>query len=387
MDFDFTPTQSLLRDTVRGWAERIVAPRVREYSRAGRFPREVLDELAKQGLFAGVLPEEYGGSEIDYISHGLVAEELSRVCNVVRSFYNVHVSLVALAILRWGGEELRRRYLPDLAALRKIGCFCLTEPNSGSDAGAMETRAIRRGDRWVLRGTKTWITNGPVADVGVVFARTGPAGGEPAITAFVVDMPAPGLLRREIHGKLGMSAASTGELSFADVEVPGTNVLGEVGHGMRVALSALDHGRYTTAAGCVGIAQACLDAAKKYALERTQFGRPIAAFQLVQEAIADMATETEAARWLVYRAGFLRQQGRRNSREVSMAKYFASEVAIRAASKAIQVHGSYGYSDEYPVERFFRDARLNTIVEGTSEVQKLLIGYHELGTRAFAEGR
>jgi butyryl-CoA dehydrogenase len=370
---------------VRGWAERIVAPHVREYSRAGRFPREVLDELAKQGLFASVLPEEYGGSEIDYIGHGLVCEELSRVCNVVRSFYNVHVSLVALAILGWGSDALKRRYLPDLGALRKIGCFCLTEPDSGSDAGAMQTRAVRRGDRWVLTGTKMWITNGPVADVGIVFARTGPAGQDPGITAFLVDLPAPGVERREIHGKLGMWAASTGELCLADAEVPETDVLGEVGHGMRVALSALDHGRYTTAAGCVGIAQASLDAARTYARERTQFGRPIASFQLVQEAIADMATETEAARWLVYRAGFLKQQGRRNSREVSMAKYFASEVALRAASKAIQIHGSYGYSDEYPVERYFRDARLNTIVEGTSEVQKLLIGYHELGIRAFAD--
>ena len=383
MDFDLTPTQILLRDAVKEWAERIIAPRVRDYSRAGRFPREVLGELAEQGLFAGPLPEEHGGAGIDYISHGLVAEELSRVCNVVRSFYNVHVSLVALTILGWGTEEQKKRYLPELAALRKIGCFCLTEPNSGSDAAALGMRAVRQDGRWLLRGTKMWITNGPVADLGIVFARTGPAGEDPAITAFLVEMPAPGLERREIKGKLGMSAASTGELSFADVEVPEENVLGEVGHGMRVALSALDHGRYTTAAGCVGIARACIDAAKKYALERTQFGRPIASFQLIQEAIADMVTEMEAARLLVYRAGFLKQQGRRNAREVALAKYFASEMAIRAASKAIQIHGSYGYSDEYPVERFFRDARLNTIVEGTSEVQKLVIGFHELGIRAF----
>lgn len=383
MDFDLTATQILLRDAVKEWAERIIAPRVRDYSREGRFPREVLGELAEQGLFAGPLPEEHGGAAIDYISHGLVAEELSRVCNVVRSFYNVHVSLVALTILGWGTEEQKKRYLPELAALRKIGCFCLTEPNSGSDAAALGARAVRQDGRWLLRGTKMWITNGPVADLGIVFARTGPAGEDPAITAFLVEMPAPGLERREIKGKLGMSAASTGELSFADVEVPEENVLGEVGHGMRVALSALDHGRYTTAAGCVGIARACIDAAKKYALERTQFGRPIASFQLIQEAIADMVTEMEAARLLVYRAGFLKQQGRRNAREVALAKYFASEMAIRAASKAIQIHGSYGYSDEYPVERFFRDARLNTIVEGTSEVQKLVIGFHELGIRAF----
>ncbi|MBI2528514.1 MAG: acyl-CoA dehydrogenase family protein [Candidatus Rokubacteria bacterium] len=383
MDFDLTPTQVLVRDSVAAWAERIIAPRVREYSRAGRFPRDVLDELAKQGLFAGILPEEYGGSEMDYLSHGLVAEELSRVCNVVRSFYNVHTSLATLAVLGFGTEAQKRRYLPELAALRKIGCFCLTEPNSGSDSASLQTQAVRKGDRWVLRGTKMWITNGTVADLAIVFARTPAAGGESRVTAFLVDLPAPGLERREIHGKLGMWAASTAEVYLTDVEVGDDAVLGEVGHGMRVALAALDHGRYTTAAGCVGIARACIDAAKRYALERTQFGRPIASFQLVQEAIADMVTEMEAARYLVYRAGFLKQQGRRNSREVSIAKYYASEMALRVASRALQVHGSYGYSDEYPVERHFRDARLNLIVEGTSEMQKLIIGSHELGLRAF----
>ena len=297
---------------------------------------------------------------------------------------SVQVSLVEQVILRFGNEEQKERYLPRLCRGEMLGCFALTEPGAGSDAAGIRTQAGRHGDDWLLNGTKTWISNGGVADVAIVFARTDPTGGHRGITAFLLEKETPGFKTMEIKGKLGLRASNTAGLSFKDCLVPGTALLGEVGDGFRIAMAALDNGRYGVAAGCVGIMNGCIDACVGYARERKQFGRPLASFQLVQEMIARMAVDRDAARLLVYRAGDLKDRGIDSTLETSIAKYFASEAAVRAAGDAIQVHGASGYSNAYPVERYLRDAKVATIYEGTSQIQKLIIGEHILGVRAFS---
>jgi alkylation response protein AidB-like acyl-CoA dehydrogenase len=295
----------------------------------------------------------------------------------------VQISLVELSLASWGTEEQKRRYLPALCGGQLIGCFGLTEPNAGSDPSGMETTAVADGDHWVLNGHKIWISNGGVAGLAVVFAQTDKRKGHRGIGAFLVDRGTPGFSTRDMHGKLGLRASNTGEVILGDCRIPKDQVLGRVGDGFKVAMSALDNGRYSVAAGCVGICQGCVEASVRYAKERKQFGRAIGSFQLVQDLIARMIVDTDAARLLVFRAGHLKNQGRRCTREISMAKYFASEAAVRGALDAIQVHGSYGYSNEYPVERYLRDAKVATIYEGTSQIQKLLIASHDLGIRAF----
>jgi hypothetical protein len=382
MDFEPTAEQKMIRDMTREFADREIIPHARENDRLERFPMEILQRMAPLGLLGGPIPKEYGGAGLDYIGHAIVTEEIGRACSSVRTTLSVQISLVEMTLLRWGREEQKRRYLPKLCGGEMIGCFGLTEPDSGSDAGSASTAAVLNQGEWILNGTKTWISNGGVADVAIVFAKTNPAE-KHALTAFLVEKGAPGFSTMNITGKLGLRSSNTAELIFRDCRIPSDSVLGPVGEGFKIAMSALDNGRYSVAAGCVGIIQGCLDASAAYAKTRRQFDRPIGSFQLVQEMIAHMALDLNAARLLVYQAGSLKNGGQENTLETSMAKLYASEAAVRAADAAIQVHGAYGYSTEYPMERYYRDAKVATIYEGTSQIQKLIIGSHLLGIKAF----
>ena len=383
MDFALTEEQQAIREMARKFADEEIAPVARENDIHERFPGDIIQKLGELGLLGGPLPPEYGGAGLDYISYALIIEEIGRACSSVRTTMSAHISLVALTINRWGTEEQKERYLPRLCRGEILGCFGLTEPNSGSDAASLQTSAVQDGDHWVLNGSKMWISNGGVAGVAIIFAQTDKSKGYKGLAAFLVDTNTPGFSAQTIHGKMGLRASNTAQLFLDDVRIPRENLLGKVGEGFKVAMSALDNGRYSLAAGCVGICQACIDACVRYAKERHQFGKPIGSFQLVQDLIARMIVDTEAARFLVWRAGYLKNQGIRNTLETSIAKYFATEAAVRIANDAIQVHGGYGYSNEFPVERYFRDARVGTLYEGTSQIQKLIIGYHALGLRAF----
>lgn len=383
MNFDFTPEQEMVRNLAREFAEREIAPYAAENDRLERFPAEIIRKMAPLGFLAGPIPTEYGGMGLDFIAYALLTEEIGRADSSVRTTLSVHVSLVQLTLLRWASDAQKQKYLLALARGDYLGCFALTEPNAGSDPAGMQTTAVRDGDYWVLNGTKTWISNGGVAGLAIVFAQTDRSKGHRGIAAFLVERDStPGFTAREIKGKLGLRASNTAEIVLENCRVPAENLLGEVGQGMRIALSALDNGRYSVAAGCVGIIQGCIDISVKYAQTRHQFGRPIGSFQLVQEMIADMVVDYEAARYLVYRAGHLKNKGVRNTRETSIAKLFASEAAIRAANNAIQIHGGYGYSREVPAERYWRDARVAAIYEGTTQIQKLIIGRETLGINA-----
>ena len=383
MDFELTDEQRLIRETVRRFAEQELAPAASERDRAGRFPRELVSRMASMGFLGGPIPKAYGGSGLDYISHAIITEEIGRADSSLRTTLSVQVSLVALTLARWGNEDQRRRYLPKLCAGSMLGCFGLTEPNAGSDPASMDTSAVKQGAGWMLNGTKTWISNGTVADLALIFAQTDTANGHHGIAAFLVEQATPGFATRPITDKLGLRSSDTGELIFDNCSVPERALLGSVSQGFSVAMSALDNGRFSVAAGCVGIIQGCLDACIEYAKTRHQFGRPIGSFQLVQDMIARMAVDLDAARLLVFRAGHLKNQGIPNTVETSIAKYFASEAAARAATDAVQIFGAYGYSEEAPVARYYRDAKVATIYEGTSQIQKLLIGSHLLGMRAF----
>jgi butyryl-CoA dehydrogenase len=384
MDFELSDEQRAVREMARKFAEEYIVPVARENDINERFPGDIIEKMGDLGLLGGPVAVEYGGAGLDYISHALVTEEIGKACSAVRTTISVQISLVELSLASWGSEEQKRRYLPAMCSGKLLGCFGLTEPNAGSDPSGMETTAVADGDHWVLNGHKIWISNGGVAGLAVVFAQTDRRKGHRGIGAFLVDRGTPGFSTLDMHGKLGLRASNTGELILEDCRIPKDHMLGKVGDGFKVAMSALDNGRYSVAAGCVGICQACVDASVRYAKERKQFGRAIGSFQLVQDLIARMIVDTEAARLLVFRAGHLKNQGRRCTREISIAKYFASEAAVRCALDAIQVHGSYGYANEYPVERYLRDAKVATIYEGTSQIQKLLIASHDLGIRAFA---
>jgi alkylation response protein AidB-like acyl-CoA dehydrogenase len=383
MYLDLTDEQRAVREMARKFADEYIIPVARDNDINERFPGDIIERMGDLGLLGGPIPVEYGGAGLDYISHALVTEEIGKACSSVRTTISVQISLVELSLASWGTAEQKRRYLPAMCSGKLIGCFGLTEPNAGSDPSGMETSAVADGDHWVLNGHKIWISNGGVAGLAIVFAQIDKSKGNRGIGAFLVDRGTPGFSTRDMHGKLGLRASNTGELILEDCRIPKGQLLGKVGEGFKVAMSALDNGRYSVAAGCVGICQGCVDASVRYAKERKQFGRVIGSFQLVQDLIARMIVDTEAARLLVFRAGHLKNQGRRCTREISMAKYFASEAAVRCALDAIQVHGSYGYSNEYPVERYLRDAKVATIYEGTSQIQKLLIASHDLGIRAF----
>ncbi|MGH2979079.1 MAG: acyl-CoA dehydrogenase family protein [Solirubrobacterales bacterium] len=382
MNLDLTDEQRLIRETARDFADREIVPRARENDRAERFDLDLVKRIADMGYLGAPVSEEYGGRSLDYISYGLIVEEIGRGDSSARTVVSVQTSLVAGSIEQWGTEEQKREILPKLCAGEWLGCFGLTEPGTGSDAASVATRATKRNGGWSISGSKMFISLGNNAQVAMIFAQTDPEKKHRGVACFLVPTDRAGFSAQEVHGKLGLRASDTAELALDSVEVSDEEMLGEVGDGFKIAMSALDRGRYSVAAGCVGIAQGCVNESVKYAQERRQFDRPIASFQLVQELIADMVVDADAARLLVWRAGHLKDQGRPSTLETSIAKYYATEAAVRCANAAIQVHGGYGYIDEYPVERYMRDARVTTLYEGTSQIQKLIIGRHATGINA-----
>jgi alkylation response protein AidB-like acyl-CoA dehydrogenase len=383
MDFQLSDEQQLIRQTALAFCAAEIAPHAAEWDRTETIDRGIVEKLASVGFLAAALPEQHGGMGLGVVDYTLVVEELGRADSNVRGIVSVSNGLYGNTVARWGTAEQRARLLPTLATGQELGCYALTEPGAGSDPAGLQTRAVRDGDGWRLSGQKIFITLGSWASWALVFARTGEAGSR-GITCFTVPTEAEGFEARPIKGKLGLRAQDTAELYLDGVRVGPDDVLGEVGGGFKVAMSALDRGRISLGAGCVGIAQGCLDASVTYTKERTQFGRSVASFQLVQELLADIAVETEAARLLVWRAAATADRGERHTVEASYAKYFASEVAVRAANAAVQAHGGYGYVDEYPVGKYLRDARVTTLYEGTSQIQKLLIGRALTGENAFA---
>ncbi|HPA95974.1 MAG: acyl-CoA dehydrogenase [Acidobacteria bacterium] len=373
MRIELSEEQLLLQDTVRRFAAEVVAPRAKEIDESGVFPREFFARAAELGLTGVAVPEQYGGAGMDVVSYCLVIEEISRACASSGVILSVNNSLVCDPILAFGTEEQKREFLTPLAAGEKIGCFALTEPDAGSDAAALRTTARRDGDDYLLDGSKVFITNGLAADVAIVFASVDLSRGHKGITAFLVPMDTPGLTRGGHQYKLGVQASGTTELFFENLRVPARYRLGDEGQGFRIAMATLDGGRIGIAAQAVGIARGAFEEARRYARERQQFGRAIAEFQTIQFYLADMAVEIDAARLLTWKAAWKKQQGGRYSLEAAQAKLFASEAAQRVTNKALQIHGGYGYTREYNVERYFRDARITEIYEGTSEIQKLVI--------------
>ncbi|MER5685270.1 acyl-CoA dehydrogenase family protein [Streptomyces sp. NPDC002205] len=383
MNLELSEEQEAVRQLAKDFVAREITPHVVEWDRAENVDRSIVKKLGSLGFLGLTVPEEYGGSGGDHLAYCLVTEELGRGDSSVRGIVSVSLGLVAKTIATWGDEEQKRQWLPRLTAGEAIGCFGLTEPGTGSDAGNLTTKAVRDGDSYVINGTKMFITNGTWADVVLLFARTGDTPGHKGISAFLVPTDTPGLTRRTIHGKLGLRGQATAEVVLEDVRVPAATLLGPEGKGFSVAMSALAKGRMSVAAGCVGIAQAALDAAVGYAGEREQFGKSIASYQLVQELISDIAVDVDAARLLTWRVADLIDRGEDFATAASKAKLFASEAAVRAANNALQVFGGYGYIDEYPVGKLLRDARVMTLYEGTSQIQKLIIGRALTGVSAF----
>ncbi|MEV0226855.1 acyl-CoA dehydrogenase family protein [Streptomyces sp. NPDC050704] len=389
MNLELSEEQAAVRQLAEDFVTREITPHVIEWDRAEEVDRSIVKKLGELGFLGLTVDEEYGGSGGDHLAYCLVTEELGRGDSSVRGIVSVSLGLVAKTIASWGTEEQKRRWLPGLTSGTYVGCFGLTEPGTGSDAGSLRTKAVRDGSGggdgggYVINGTKTFITNGTWADVVLLFARSTDAPGHKGVSAFLVPTDTPGLTRRTIHGKLGLRGQATAELVLEDVRVPASAMLGPEGKGFAVAMSALAKGRMSVAAGCVGIAQAALDAAVKYATEREQFGKTIAHHQLVQELISDIAVDVDAARLLTWRVADLIDRGEPFATESSKAKLFASEAAVRAANNALQVFGGYGYIDEYPAGKLLRDARVMTLYEGTSQIQKLVIGRALTGVSAF----
>lgn len=382
MDLTLSPEQAAVRQLAADFVDREVTPHAAAWDRRESVDPGIVKQLGDLGFLGLTIPEEYGGSGGDHLPYCLVLEELGRGDSSVRGIVSVSLGLVAKSIAGYGSERQKRDWLPRLCAGEALGCFALTEPDTGSDAAALGTRAVRDGDHWIITGSKIFITNGTWADVALVFARTGGAG-HTGISAFLVPTDSAGFARREVHGKLGLRGQATAELVFDAVRVPDSARLGDEGKGFSIAMAALAKGRMSVAAGCVGIAQGCLDAAVEYAGQREQFGKPIASYQLVQQLISDIAVDTAAARLLVWRVADLIDRRQPFATESSMAKLFASEAAVRAANNAVQVFGGYGYIDEYPVGKYLRDARVTTLYEGTSQIQQLLIGRALTGVNAF----
>jgi len=373
MDFQLSEEQLMVRQTAREFAEKEIKPRAAELDATGEFPTEIIENLARLNFLGITIPEEYGGGGLDTISYVIIIEEISRACASTGVILSVNNSLVCEPILKYGTDFQKKKYLSDLASGKKIGCFALTEPEAGSDASNLKTTAVLKGDHYVLNGNKLFITNGRVAEVALVFAMTDKSLGYKGISTFLVEQGFTGYSIGNVQQKLGINASGQCELYFEDCQVPKENLFGEEGKGFKLALAILDGGRIGIAAQAVGIAQACLDECLKYSKERVQFGQPIAKFQAIQWMLADMATEIEAARLLSYRAAFLKDKGERYTTEAAIAKLFASETAMKATTKGIQIHGGYGYMKEYPMERFFRDAKVTEIYEGTNEIQRIVI--------------
>jgi alkylation response protein AidB-like acyl-CoA dehydrogenase len=381
LDFSLSEEQSLLKKTVREFAESELAPHSREWDEKQEFPREVFSQLGELGLMGVVWPTEYGGSGMSTLDYAIVMEELSRVDAGVALSVAAHNSLCSGHIFLAGSEAQKKKYLTPLAKGEKLGCWGLTENSAGSDAGGTKTVAVKSGNEWVLNGSKTFITNGRLADTAVVMAVTDKTKGKKGISAFVVERGTKGFRSGKKEDKLGVRSSDTSELVFEDCHVPGENLLGREGYGFIDTLRILDRGRIGIAAFSLGIAQASLEASMRYARDRKQFGHAIAEFQAVQFKISEMATKVEASRLMTWRAAVLRDTGKEHTVESSMAKLFASEAAVEVAMEAVQIHGGYGYIKEYPVERYLRDSKLGTIGEGTSEVQRLVIARELLGLR------
>ncbi|MDF1706317.1 MAG: acyl-CoA dehydrogenase family protein [Aeromicrobium sp.] len=382
MDLTLTDEQRDFRRTAREFLDREVVPHRAAWDRRESVDLAIIGKLGDLGFFGLTIPEEYDGVGGDYTTYVLAAEELGRADSSIRGIVSVSAGLFGSSVLRHGTEEQKRRWLPGIATGRLLGCFGLTEPGHGSDAGNLTSKAVLDGDEWVIDGEKIFITNGTWADVALVFARTdGP--GPRGVSAFLVPTDTPGFGRTEVTGKLGLRGQATAALSFEGVRVPADALLGERGEGFTIAMKTLDKGRVTIAASCVGIVQGCLEEVVAYTTQREQFGKPIASYQLVQDMIADISVDADAARLLTWRAADLMNRGEPFGTAASKAKLFASEAAVRAANLAVQAFGGYGFIDEYPVQKYLRDARVMTLYEGTSQVQKLLIGRAETGISAF----
>ncbi len=379
IDFELTDEQRLIRETARDFADGEILPRARENDRNEHFDTELVQKIADMGFLGAIVPEEYGGRGVDYRTYALIVEEVGRGCSAMRTVVSVVTSLVCSSLVRWGSEEQKQEWLPQLCSGEALACFGLTEPDTGSDAANLKTRAKQVDGKWRISGGKMWISLGNHSKLALIFAQTDPEKKHKGLACFLVPTDQPGFTSQEIHHKLGLKGSDTAELALDDVE---GDLMGEVGDGFKIAMSALDSGRYSVAAGCVGICQGSLDASIAYSKERTQFERPIGSFQLVQEMIADMVVQTEAARGLVWRAGWLKDQGKPSTTETSIAKLYATEAAVKCADLGIQVHGGSGYVDDYPVERYLRDARVTTLYEGTSQIQKLIIGRAYTGLNA-----
>jgi butyryl-CoA dehydrogenase len=376
MDFELAEEQLMVREMTRAFVEKEVKPVASRLDREGTYPAELVKRLGEIGLMGMLVPEEFGGSGMDFLSGVVAMEEISKAWASLAVAMSVQNSLVCAPILRFGTAAQKEQYLASLARGERLGCYALTEPGSGSDAGSIQTRAKKVGNDFLINGNKVFTTSGNRADLAIVYAVTDPAQGKRGISAFIVETNSPGFVVGKLEDKLGLRSSDTASLLFEDCRVPHQNLLGTEGEGFRIALATLDGGRIGIAAQALGIAQGCLEESVAYAQQRHQFGRAIAEFEAIQWMLADMATEIDAARLLTYRAAWLAQQGRTFTKEAAMAKLFASEAANRAAYKAIQIFGGYGYTKEFAVERFFRDARITTLYEGTSEIQRLVIARH-----------
>ena len=383
MDFSLTDEQRMASKLAADFASREVAPVIRESDRQQSMPDFILPRMAELGLLGICLPVRYGGQGLDYLSLGLVSEELEAVDSTLRVILSVHIGLNCLALLQWGSQDQIKRFLVPQARGEKIACFGLTEPEVGTDVAGMRSTARRDGQGYILNGEKMWISLASKADHALVVARTDPQAADPhdGLSAFLVELDRAGVQRGDIHHKLGVRAGSTGWLAFQDVRLPAENRLGEEGEGFKIAMSCLDNGRFTVAAGATGLIRASLEASVRYATQRQAFGREIARFQLIQQKIADMVKSYDAARLLYLRSGWLKNQGVRNTRETSLAKWYATDAAFQAAAEAVQIHGAYGYSDEYDVERYLRNAKGEMIYEGTSEIHQLMQAGYALGLR------
>ncbi len=381
MDFSLTEEQQAMRDMAKNFAEKKIAPTMEEDEKEHRFRKEIVKEMANLGFFGCIAPEKYGGNETGYIAASIMAEEIARISPSWGLPFNLQMNSIQSVLLNFGTEEQREKYIPKLINADLFGCFAITEANSGSDVASMKSVAEEKEDGFILNGSKMWISGVPVADLGIVYAYTDRSLKHRGISAFLVDMHAPGVTQKAIETKLGLHCAPTGEIYFDNVKLPKDSLVGQKGDGFKICMFMLDNTRLSCASRAVGVARACKEHSVRYANEREQFGQPIANFQMIQEQIAEMVVEEEAARLLVHRAAWNRDRGQRNTVEISCAKFYAAEVAVRAANAAVKIFGSYGFSSEYPVERFYRDAKSYQIVEGTSNIQKMIIARNALGLK------
>ncbi len=379
MNFDLNEQQLQIQRTVRDFAEKEVAPYCDEWEREEHYPIDLIKKMGGLGFFSAAFPEKYGGTELGWLANAIVAEELARVCLGVAYSHNMQAGTCPMTILNWATEEQKKAYLPKILSCEMLGTFAVTEPNAATDMAGIETTAIRKDNHYVINGSKTWITQGTVFDIGILFAKTDPKQRHKGLSAFIMMGDMEGLERRKIKNKLGVRISPTAELFFSDCKIPAENLLGREGEGFTIAESSLAYGRISVGVRGLGLAQACLDAGIKYANEREQFGVKIGTFQLVKEMITDMAVEVDAARLLIYQAAQLADEGRLNKHRCNIAKYYASEVGFRCAEKVCRIHGAYSYSGDYPAARYLRDSMVNIAGEGHSNIQKIVIANHVLG--------